>query len=139
MEDSAECLQTGTFPPGTVVNMYQYWIHGDETKGISLLKRVIIRADLFWCKDHPREKRYQRNISGCHKLFGMIDEEVKRLGLWKEYPSRANTVDNFYKAKGVWGLDARTKKGQKRNFEKMIWATTLRLLQRQAKEKKDSA
>ena len=61
----------------------------------------------------------------------MIDAEVKRLGLWQDNPSRATTVVNFYKAKGVWGISEATIKGHIRNFEKMTWATALKLVQKQ--------
>jgi hypothetical protein len=66
----------------------------------------------------------------------MIDDEVKRLGLWEANPSRATTVDNFYKAKGVWGINETTIKGHKRVFEKMTWATALWLIQRERKRRR---
>jgi hypothetical protein len=50
------------------------------------------------------KKRYAKNLEERRFLFQMIDNEVMRLGLRRDKPSRAEKIDRFYKANGVWGI-----------------------------------
>ena len=64
----------------------------------------------------------------------MIDNEVMQLGLWRDNPSIAETIDSFYKAKSVWGLSEMTPGGNtKRNFSKLKWKTVLKVMPREKK------
>jgi hypothetical protein len=118
------------FPLGAAANVYVYWIHGDENRRISPM-RVLEHCDLAWCKGD--KKRYPKNLQECRFLFQMIENEVMRLGLWRDKPSRAETIDSFYKSKGVWGLSELTPGGSKRNFSKLTWTTVLKVMPREKK------
>ena len=118
------------FPLGAAANVYVYWIHGDENRRISPM-RVLEHCDLAWCKGD--KKRYPKNLQECRFLFQMIENEVMRLGLWRDKPSRAETIDSFYRSKGVWGLSELTPGGSKRNFSKLTWKTVLKVMPREKK------
>ena len=61
------------FPLGAAVNVYVYWIHGDENRRISPM-RVLEHCDLAWCKGD--KKRYPKNLQECRFLFQMVENEV---------------------------------------------------------------
>lgn len=124
------------FPGGTILNVYEYWIHGDEVKGIVPM-RLLTRQDLAWCKG--AKKRYPKNLDECRFIFSLLDAESKRLGLWKEKPSRAETIQAFYKAKDVWGITETTPQGKKRKFEKIAWSSIMRLMPKEKRLLRGSA
>ena len=61
------------------------------------------------------KKRYGKIFDECKLIFQIIDDEVKRLGRWKDKPTRAETLpvgDNFLVvlAKDIWRISIPKKK-----------------------------
>ena len=69
------------FPSGPVLNVYQYWHHGDENKKISPRKKST-RADLSWCKvwDPPSQQGSDSSLHIALKLkFVLLGISAKDL------------------------------------------------------------
>jgi hypothetical protein len=62
------------FPQGPILNVYQYWRHGDTVKKISPLKKLR-RVVLSWCRGE--NKGYSKNLEEVKFLLNMLDEEAK--------------------------------------------------------------
>eukprot|EP00978_Attheya_sp_CCMP212_P049621 scaffold688588_cov126-Attheya_sp.AAC.1 len=65
------------FPQGPVLNVYQYWHHGDMVRKISPLKNLE-HLDVTHFKG--KKKRYSKNLDEVQFLFSMLDKEARRLG-----------------------------------------------------------
>jgi hypothetical protein len=111
------------FPSGPVLNVYQYWHHGDENKKISPRKKSK-RPDLSWCKNE--KKQYMKNLEECSFIFKKLDAEAKRKGLMPRMPTRDQTIATYYASKHVMGVAEVTPTGRKRNWAKLAWGTVVR-------------
>jgi hypothetical protein len=121
------------FPQGPVLNVYQYWHHGDTVRKVSPLKNLE-QLDVIHFKGN--RKRYGKNLEEVQFLFGMLDTEACRLGLLHENPTRQDTIKAFYKANHIWGLGDTTPTGKKRNFTKITWGTVMRLMPKDNKRRR---
>jgi hypothetical protein len=120
------------FPQGPVLNVYQYWHHGDTVQKISPLKNLE-QLDVSHFKG--KKKRYSKNLEEVQFLFRMLDKEARLLGVLPENPTRQDTIQSFYKAKSIWGLGDTTPTGKKRNYAKITWGTIMRIMPKEKKKR----
>jgi hypothetical protein len=123
------------FPMGPVLNVYQYWHHGDEQREISPLKKMT-RSDLSWAT--ADKKRYPKNLEEVRHIMKMLDTAASEKGLLKDNPTREDTIAAYYGAKHVFGLPEMTPKGRKRNWSKLSWSSVERLMSKEIKKRKTS-
>ena len=69
----------------------------------------------------------------------MLDREVERMGLLKDFPTRDDTtIKTYYQCKGVLGISDKTPSGRKRTWVKIAWGTVIRERKRIKKQRRDA-